>query len=157
MHENRTRFLIRLIAVGTTGTALYVLLPTYWKYWWEIIGFWVREGISPFARHASWLFPAMILFDLILLFKLVTAYGLFRLRSWAITPAICVLSLDFIFRLWGAINTWTYTLRHPEPPPIPTEGVVVKVISMWPSYIIGAISLVSLIILFRKSVREVCS
>ena len=157
MHERRTRFLIRLIAVGTAGTALYVLLPTYWKYWWDIIGLWVRQGKTPFAGHASWLFPAIILFDLILLFKLVTAYGLFRLRSWAIIPAICVLSLDFILRLYGAINTWTYTLRHPEPPPIPTEGVVVKVISYWPSYIIGAISLVSLIILSRKSVRDVCA
>jgi hypothetical protein len=157
MDEKRTRFLIRLIAVGTAGTALYALLPTHWKYWWEIIGLWARQGISPFGRHASWLFPTMILFDLILLFKLVTAYGLFRLRSWAIIPAICVLSLDFILRLCGAINMWTYTLRHPELPPIPTEGVVVKVISMWPSYIIGTISLVSLIILFRKSVREVCS
>ena len=157
MQDSRIRFLIRLIALATVGTALYVLLPIYWKYWWDIIGLWVRQGKTPFAGHASWLFPSLILFDLILLFKLVVAYGLFRLRPWAITFAFWVLIFDFLLRLCGAINTWTYTLRHPEPPPIPTEGVVLKVISYWPSYIIGAISLVSLIILFRKSVREVCS
>ena len=97
----------------------------------------------------------MILFDTVVILKLVSAYGLFRIRLWGRIVAIVVLSFDFLVRLAGAINTWTYNIRHPELPPIPENTTLVEVISMWPSYIIGIISLLSVIILLSRPVKEI--
>ncbi len=110
---NKIRLLIWGIASVSAGTALYDLLPTHWKYWWHMLQLWIQGG-NPFRSFPFWVLPASIIFDLILIFKLIASYGLFRLQSWGRTLAICVLSTDFIIRLAGFINVQTYSWRHPE-------------------------------------------
>lgn len=99
---------------------------------------------------------ALILFNLILLGKLLAIYGLLRFKLWGRNIAICVLTSDFLLRLAGAVNMWTFQLRHPEPPSIPasSESVYVGTVSVIPSYVIGLLSLISVIILTRKNIRE---
>jgi hypothetical protein len=149
---NKTRLLIWVIAFFVAGTALYDLLPTFWRHWWNVLQLWI-QGDNPYKSFPFWVLPVEVFFDLIYIFKLIASYGMFRFRSWGRTLAVYVLSADFIIGLIGFINRQTYHWRHPEPPPIPPGYVQVQVISLWPFYIIAIISLLSVIALTKKSVR----
>jgi hypothetical protein len=156
---NRTRLLIWGIASVTAGTALYVLLPTHWKHWWRMLQLWIQGGSPPFKNFPFWVLPAGIIFDLVLIFKLIASYGMFKLQSWGRTLAIYVLSADFLLRLAGFINVVTYPSRHPEMiqrynemKSMPGHGTITA--SLIPSYIIGLLSLISVIILVTRPVKE---
>ena len=160
MHMNKTRLLIWGVASVTAGTALYVLLPTHWKHWWHMLQLWIQEG-NPFKNFPFWILPAGIVFDFILIFKLITSYGMFKLQSWGRTLAIYVLSADFLLRLAGFINVQTYYWRHPEMiqrynemKSMASPGHFTITISYIPSYIIGLLSLISVIILIIRSVKK---
>jgi len=158
----KTRLLIWGIASVTAGTALYVLLPTHWKYWWHILQLWIREGY-PFKNFPYWVLPFGIFLDLILIFKLIASYGMFRLQYWGRIFAICVLSVDFIITLAGFINVQTYYWRHPEMvhrhkemlESMLSRGYVQQTtISAIPGYIIGLLSLISVIILIIRPIKD---
>jgi hypothetical protein len=162
MHMNKTKLLIWVIASVTAGTALYILLPTHWKYWWHTIQWWIQEGY-PFKKFPFWVLPLGIIFDLILMLKLIASYGMFKLQSWGRTIAIYALSADFLLRLAGFINVHTYYWRHPEmvqrhkemlESALSQGGVRVTTISVIPGYIIGLLSLISVIILIIRPVKE---
>ena len=154
------KYLLRIIAVVTAATAFYVLFPTYWlmRHWWQIISAYF-QGVNPFQYFEFWIYPAWALMDLILIFKLISSYRLFRFRKWGRTVALYVLFSDFLLRLGGVINTWTYHFRHPElysklqsNPPLPEYTLTY---SMIPSYVIALLSLISVIILLSKPVKEI--
>jgi hypothetical protein len=156
---NKTRLLIWGIASVTAGTALYVVLPRHWKSWWSMFLLWSQEG-NPFP---VWLLSVWIIFDLILLLKLIASYGLFNFRFWGRTLATYVLSADFLFRLTGFTNVQTYYWRHPEMvqrhkemlESMLSQGAVRQTtISFIPGYIIGLLSLISVIILIMRPVRQ---
>jgi hypothetical protein len=158
---NKTRLLIWGIASVTAGTALYVLLPI-WKHWWYILQFWIQGG-NPYKDFPFWVLPGQVLLDLMLMLKLIASYGMFRFQSWARTLAIYVLSADFLLRLAGFINVHTYYWRHPEMVQRHKEmfesalsrGYVFEfTISLIPGYIIGLLSLISVIILILRPVNE---
>jgi len=158
MHVNKTKSLIWVIASFTAGTALYILLPSHWKHWWHMLQLWIQEG-NPFKSFPFWVLPAGIIFDLVLIFKLIASYGMFKLQSWGRTLAIYVLSVDFLLRLAGFINVLTYPSRHPEMIQRYNEmksmpGHVTITGSLIPSYIIGLLSLISVIILITRPVKE---
>jgi hypothetical protein len=159
---NKTKSLIWVIASVTAGTALYVLLPTHWKYWWYMLQLWIQEG-NPFKSFPFWVLPGTVFLDLILIFKLIASYGMFRFQSWGRTLAISVLSADFIFRLAGFINVQIYSWRHPEMiqrynewmESMASRGDIQRIsISLIPGYIIGLLSLISVIVLIIRPVRE---
>ena len=159
MHMNMTKSLIWVIASVTAVTALYILLPGHWKYWWHMLQSWIQDG-NPFKNVPFWVLPAGIIFELILIFKLIASYGMSKLQSWGRTLAICVLSADFLLRLAGFINVLTYPSRHPEMiqryskmESMPGHVTIITV-SLIPSYIIGLLSLISVIILIAKPVKE---
>jgi len=162
MHMDKTRLLIWGIASVTAGTALYILLPSHWKHWWHTLQLWIQEG-NPYKSFPFWVLPGEIFLDLILIFKLIASYGMFRFQSWGRTLAIYVLSVDFIFRLAGFINVQTYHWRHPEMiqrynewmESMASHGDIQRItISLIPSYIIGLLSLMSVIILITRPVKE---
>ena len=128
---NKTKLLIWVIAFLTAGTALYVLFPTHWKYWWDMLHFWIQEG-NPFKGFPFWVLLPGIIFDLILIFKLIASYSMFKLQSWGRTLAIYVLSADFLLGLAGFINQQTFSWRHHEPLPILSDNVQVEIINSWP-------------------------
>jgi hypothetical protein len=159
---NKDKLLIWGIVSVTAGTALYDLLPTHWKYWWDMLQLWIQVG-NPFKSFPFWILPGAVFLDLILIFKLIASYGLFRLQTWGWTLAICVLSTDFIIRLAGFINVQTYSWRHPEMiqrhkemlESMASQGDIQTItISLIPGYIIGLLSLISVIILIIKPVKK---
>jgi len=157
---NKTKLLIWVIALVTGGTALYVLLPTHWKHWWHMLQLWVREE-GAVNNFPFWVLTAGIILDLLLILKLVAAYGLFRLQAWGRALALYVLSAEFLFRLAGFINVLTYDWRYPEmirrhnemkSMTLLGEGTIT--VSLIPSYIIGLLSLISVIILMIRPIKE---
>jgi hypothetical protein len=155
---SKTKLLIWVIASVTAVTALYILLSSHWKYWWYMLQSWIQDG-NPFKNFPFWVLPAGIIFELILIFKLIASYGMFKLQSWGRTLAIYVLSADFLLRLAGFINVLTYPSRHPEMIQRYNEmksmpGHVTITGSLIPSYIIGLLSLISVIILIIRPVKE---
>ena len=115
---------------------------------------------NPFRGFPFWVLPAGIIFDLILIFKLIASYGMFKLQSWGRILAIYVLSADFLLRLAAFINVLTYPSRHPEMIQRYNEmksmpgHVSVETGSLIPSYIIGLLSLASVIVLITRPVKE---
>jgi hypothetical protein len=91
---------------------------------------------------------------------MIASYGLFKFQSWGRTLAIYVLSTDFLIRLAGFINMVTYHWRHPEMIQrykewMATHEQVQRItISLIPGYIIGLLSLISVIILIIRPVKE---
>ena len=159
---NKSKSLIWVIASVTAGTALYVILPTYWKYWWQMLQLWIH-GDNPYRDFPFWVLPVGIVFDLILVFKLIAAYGMFKLQHWGRTLAIYVLSADFFLRLAGFIDRVIYNWRHPEMIQHYNEwkesmasqgGIQIITISLIPGYIIGLLSLISVIILIIRPVKQ---
>ncbi len=161
MHTKKIRSLIRVIALVTAGTGLYILLPGHWKYWWHMLQSWILEG-NPFKNSPSWVLLVGIIFELVLIFKLIASYGLFKFQSWGRSLAIYVLSADFLLRLAGFINVLTYPSRHPEMIQRYNEwksmvqpGEIHTITgSLIPGYIIGLLSLMSVIILITRPVKE---
>ncbi len=137
------------VASVTAGTALYVLFPTHWKYWWHTIQWWIQVG-NPFKEFPFWVLPLGIILDLVLILKLIASYGMVRFQSWGRILAIYVLSADFLFGLAGFINMQIYYLRHPELVQRHKEMLE----SALPEYVIGLLSLISIIILFTRPVKE---
>jgi hypothetical protein len=158
MHTNKIKSLIWVIASVTAGTALYILLLTHWTYWWHILQHWI-QGTS-LKNFQFWILAVSIIFDLVLIFKLIASYGMFKLKSWGRTLALYVLSVDFLIRLAGFINVLTYPRRHPEMIQRFNEMKsmpgwrVVAMRSLIPSCVIGLLSLISVIILMIKPVRN---
>jgi hypothetical protein len=156
---DKTKSLIWAIASVTAVTALYILLPSHWKHWWYTLQSWIQEG-NPYKNFPFWVLPAGIIFDLILIFKLIASCGMFKLQSWGRTHAIYVLSADFFLRLAGFINVLTYPSRHPEMIQRYNEmksmpgHITIITGSLIPSYIIGLLSLISAIILITRPVKE---
>jgi hypothetical protein len=159
MHMNKTKSLIWLIASITAGSALYSDLPSHWRHWWYDFQLWIQGG-NPYKSFPFWVLPSVVFFDLILIFKLIASYGLFKFQSWGRTLAIYVLSTDFLIRLAGFINMVTYHWRHPEMIQrykewMATHEQVQRItISLIPGYIIGLLSLISVIILIIRPVKE---
>ncbi len=146
--------LIKLIAIITAGTAFYVLYPDFGL-------FYLTSGMSVILHGSERLESlAILLFSflftvLLPLLKLLSAYGLFKLRPWAWKITVAVLSFDFLSRFVGAINFVIQVIqfRNKPIPPIP-QNAVVGVVSMWPSYIIALLCGISVFLLIQPSARE---
>lgn len=143
----KQKLILRIISIIIFATALYHF--SHWNLqkllnWWKLFIYWIQY---PMAAQ-------ILLFDLILFLKVISAYGIFRIKSWGRMIAFPVLAADILLRLYGMINIYTYHLRHPEASPIPM-GQYVKIIpvNLTPSYIISFISLISIIILMNKGIK----
>ena len=159
--------MVRGIGALTGLTALYVIFPNHWSYWVTLL---LNKQLDYnfFADQPVWMSVLSIIFEIILIGKLFTAYGLLKLKRWGKPTALVFLLSDFILRLGGAINVWTYYDRHPEYIELAEEmkalidatkqggpHVETFTISMWPSYIIAVLSLVSAIILLRIKFEKI--
>lgn len=159
MRNKSIILIIRAVAIITLVTALQGLTPGHIRsLWWTFTSL-LRGQTWP--GFTWWIVVLMVIVELILVLKIVSASGLFRLRPWARKFSIVVLSGDFIARLSGIINFWYHASRQPGPPLLPHEAervrVVTDYVSMWPTTIIAVISLLSIIILRPKTVRSVFS
>jgi len=107
----------------------------------------LRESIYYFAM--SFFFNTLIP-----TFALISGIGLLKQRKWGWYFAVTTTFIVFVLSLTGTINfiVASYHYRNIPMPPIP-EGAVVHRISMIPTYISAAGSLLLLVILLRRSIR----
>lgn len=143
---------IRVVAAMTAVSAIYVLFPNHWRHWFQVLRS-LQSGQNPLEGFPPWYLPMSMLFDLVLIGKFIAAIGLFRIRYWGRQIALGVLSFDFLIRLYGAINAWTYPLRHPEPPAVYESEVAVQTVNMIPSHVIAVVSLISILVLANKAMK----
>lgn len=159
------RLFVRSIAIIIAITALYVL------YDWKAIGLLFSDLIHGNLQSDIvpwWLNIMTLVFYVAQIAKLIASYGLFQLQSWGRNIVIYGLVSDFLVRLFGAINLWTYYDRHPELLEVHKkmfeslakarqEGEVVysEVISMWPSYVLGILNILLALIIFLPVTKTV--
>jgi hypothetical protein len=148
--------LIRGIGITIGAIAIYALSQSWDWFWWTITG-----KMELFPAHRPWLeSAATITLFFLAISKLVAAYGLYRVFSWARLLALVVLSFDVLLRLAGLINVMTFPYRHPEMWERLSKMVEnfpkdqIQTYSMWPSHIIGILSIVFVIVLTRKPIKD---
>jgi hypothetical protein len=123
----------------------------------------------------SWKITAITIVSfIIMILRIISGYGLYRLRTWGRNLVIGVLSLEFVIRVADFINAWTYSYRPTEARKLLEQiesaralgqDIDIQYVSMIPSYIIAVICLISVIILFKidfeqiekKSITNPCS
>ncbi|KAA3639036.1 MAG: hypothetical protein DWP95_11355 [Proteobacteria bacterium] len=154
MQNNKSIFIVQFIAIITLATALYSLPGVIKLIWWELSSSSLSHSWSDiYWQNLLW----TVWIALLLVLKMVVAYGLFRIRVWAWCFALCVLTVDFLIRLSGIITIWLH--RQPGPPPAFNAGeggaVVIGSLSHWPMYLWAAYSLILIIILLQKPIRSV--
>lgn len=155
-----TTNIIKVIALIIAASALYPIIGSWDSIWWGLAA--TLQGQDDFSslNKSLWFGPTTIILYVIILFKLIAAHGLFRLKSWGRTLTIGVLFCDFLIKLLGAVNIWTYYWRHPEALEMieslqaSSQDVHVQTVSMWPSYISGVFSLICIVFLLRQSTKE---
>ena len=160
--------IVIIIAVAIFCSAIYTLINNWEFLWWSIRGIINATIQGEIQLNSStsgppwWELPiTLTTLCLIIISKFIAAYGLIRFSPWARTLMVGVLFCDFLIRLGGAINMWTYRYRHPEVEELwqslrksVDAHHQIYVISMWPSYIMGVVSLIFIFALTRKSIKE---
>ena len=154
--NNSKKKVIQTIAIICIAIGLYYLIKNYRSTFWFLKIFqkkfafiWEHPGSALLTISSS----------IILLLRPIAGFGLLRLKTWGRNLIIVVLSADFIVRAISFYNLHTFALRHPE---INTEmqGMIAEsadksqMISIIPSYIIAAVSLISVIILLKINWKE---
>jgi len=103
-----------------------------------------------------WITTITLLMIFILVLRIVSGYGLFKLKTWGKKLAVGVLSIDFVIRFAGFINMWTYYDRHPEALQLLEEFKKsvesgqhqnFMTISMIPSYVMAGVCIITIIFL----------
>jgi hypothetical protein len=153
-------YVIKIIAIVCGIIGVYYLFRNFRANVWYLSE--IMKGQYPIAAKDVWMVGITFFAFIILLLRPVAAYGLFYLRRWGKTLAVAIFTGDFIIRAIGFINISTYSLRHPESRQLAAtimksiadaqargEKTHYEIISMVPSYIIGLISLISVIILLK--------
>jgi len=162
MQKNKSIIIVRVIAIFTTLTALNSLIPISITIGvpWLLFTTFLQGHVS--GGNYGWFFLFFLFIYLIIILKIISAYGLFRIRIWGRKLAIVVLATDFINQVYKVINGWLYFFGYlkssiPELEPYSPTTVIAKFISMWPIYLLASISLISIIILLLKPIKKVFS
>jgi hypothetical protein len=101
--------------------------------------------------------PATLLFSLVVLLvpiaKLLAAAGLLLRRGWARPAAIAVLSVDAITLIRAAVRLHVVSIMRGVSAPPLAGASVVHTESLWPTYLVAAISVVSVLALISGASR----
>ncbi|MCW8869164.1 MAG: hypothetical protein OQK49_00545 [Proteobacteria bacterium] len=155
MQDQKSIGIIRILAVITVAIALYLLQAPIKTIWLELTySYQADMNTGIFGWDLMW----MMWVALLLILMLIAAYGLFRLRTWAWMFALCVFSADLVTRLFGIFNLWLN--RQPGPPSVINDHqgqIVIESISLLPMYLMVALSLISIIILLQKPIKNLFS
>jgi len=139
-----------IVATCCVATGLYELGRMSLEY--RSVWYTARAILTGEMPLFSWVL--LFGFPILSLAKVVSGVGLIRGREWSWSVAVLALSTDFLIRLHGHIVAWSSAFLHPEPLPTPAGDGVVVTVSMWPSSIIAVVSLVSVLILLKGTIRR---
>jgi anaerobic C4-dicarboxylate transporter len=144
MMNTETR--IRIAAGIALATALWAILPD-----WRSHVF-VFRGLNCYAQNFGLARTISILMgELVLLAQLISSIGLFRIRRWAWLLAVTSISVQVLFVSIGAVRLALL------PPVLSLQiepGVIVCIISMWPSYFRTILNAIAVLLLFSKPIRS---
>lgn len=164
MQEKHTIMIVRLLGLLSLATALYEVCPIwqfpihFWFHlrWYVIFWHYLPEHFARIGTLGTFTGTICALVELVLIAKLIVAYSLLRVCSWARPVAIMVLTADFVFRAAsGALTLFLFDAFLPATPetPIPGGSVTFE-IPMWPSYVIAIISIASVLVLIQKPIKN---
>ena len=161
MNPKSKKKLVWIIAAVTGIPGLYYLLRDPGGLFYHLQ--WLINGEIPSQTIPLWATILIFLLYLVFLLRPVSAYGLFKLRTWGKSLAIGTLCLDLIIRTIGFIHVWTYYDRHPEAMKLLEEfeksivsGQIQHVgyVSMIPSYIIAASCIIVVVLLLLLDFKQ---
>ena len=130
--------LIKIIAIITAGTALLNLVP-FWIGIQNTLKLWSTESNSILFG-----FMALLLI-IVILGKIISAYGLFKLHNWGRNLAQIALALDILLSLGITLFHWFKW----GPISAPLENAILYGIRI---YGVGLLSLFSFVLLFMNPV-----
>jgi hypothetical protein len=86
---------------------------------------------------------------------LTSACGLIKFRSWARVSALTICSVVLLSGLYSAVRFAVDTYQYQGVPPRPVpEGAVLIDVSMWPAYVTGLVSGISVLLLVQDFVKR---
>ena len=141
----KKRTILNLIGLFAVITGLYALIQSWGScasYFIEYEKYIKLMGILQYILG--------ILFYILIPGKIITGLGLFAKRSWALVSAIIFLGLEFLLRLYGSINFQIASRNVTLPASFANgEDIVITTHSMIPTYMIGIISLVCVVVMIK--------
>ena len=149
MQNNKSILVVRIVAIVIAAIALYSLPGLFKVVWLELS--YSPQG-DAMSKIYVWNLIGYSWFALLFMLKIVTAYGLFQIRTWAWKLAITVFSVEFFSRLYSLLSI-------PNEPPMLnySEGAIIESFSLWPFYIHTIIPLILVIILLQKPIKSLFS
>jgi len=144
------QMLLRAVAVATAGSGL-----------WFIISRWFEYQNAPLllseTAHIAGLWFAVIsgIMMLVAVLKVVVAIGLWQIRRCAWYAALVILSVDFLILGFSAVRFLLAASNVPSVNETSASGAtIVEVHSVWPTYTVAGLSLLSLVALVQGVVRK---
>jgi len=145
--QEKQKNLIRYLAIVIATTTIFSTIYNWPNVWGSISYSFRLDSFDSYAlKILIILIPALCLLPIA---KIITAFGLFRLRPWGRTTAIFVFSIDLLVRIYFTYYLLSQHLGDPEN--------TRKFFSLLPNYILGLISLVTVILLLLKQFKEAFS
>jgi hypothetical protein len=148
--QMKTNSLIRITALAIAAYGLYVVVPG-WRFLFD------PDSIGQMFK-GDMFFITGFLSCCFYIFMILSAYCLFVFKPSGRKFSLVVVSIQFVLTLAGIIRWWWLSAY---PPPIPAElqsidpsSLYVKVVSIWPSYVITLICLFLIVFLGSKKVTQ---
>lgn len=152
--SDRTKNIIKLIAIVLIVYGGYELLSDIKAIWWTIQRFFYpsQDSFWEIAYYSGMVFGFSLLLPIA---TVCGGIGLLNQKRWGWTLSIIVSLIVFTLNFAGTINfiITSHRFRDVPMPAIP-ESTQVVYVSMIPTYVITTISLVWILLLLRKPVRS---
>jgi hypothetical protein len=151
VRANPSSNLIRAVAILTAAAGLFEMIRHWLSY---------RYAFSVFPDTFSIAGPSLAILGMAMLLlppaKLVIAFGLLCIQRWAWFTALPILLLDFFLRALIAVRLHAATEPASDAlaAALRSGATVERVESLWPSYMMALVSIISVIVLLSKSSRN---
>ena len=141
--------IVRIIASVAIATGLFVAVPE----WRSYVSF-PRHMEMYLSMVGPLLTAAGLIIMIIPVIKIITGIWLFIGKRWAWLSAIVVLTLDLLIGLQSAVRMFILSFNHPAQEIPQDPSMMVTTVSLWPTYIISIIAIISVLILVQKPIRR---
>lgn len=151
MNKEKT---IKLLGIFFIIVGVLQLIFNAKDIWWSLV---ILSYPSSFSLHEKLFFTAvsLILCFALPLTELMAGFGIIKIKKWGWWLAIVSCIITFIANFYGTINFAIASYKF-QNTPIPTaqEGAHIEFISMWPTYVYAIVSVLLIILLNQKSLKN---